>query len=196
MKSVLISASTYKALGLDEIKDHIHMIRGQTAEDDFLSGLRSAAEEFIENYTNRKVTRQTWKVYFDEFPGGDGIEIPYPPLVTIPSSGLVYTNSSGGNTKFSSTKWSADTVSEPGRLVLKYGESWPAPTLATNNPISIEFQCGYSATTIKQSIKNAMLLMIGQWYEGRENAVISGQSFQEMPIAAKALLAPYRIFRF
>jgi hypothetical protein len=37
-----------------------------------------------------------------------------------------------------------------------------------------------------------MLLLIGQWYESREAA--SAISMSEIPFAAAALLAPYRVF--
>ncbi|MCG5277795.1 head-tail connector protein [Providencia rettgeri] len=46
---------------------------------------------------------------------------------------------------------------------------------------------------LSDDVKNAMLLLIGQWYENRENA-ISGQSFSTQPFAVSALLQPYRIY--
>lgn len=42
-----------------------------------------------------------------------------------------------------------------------------------------------------QAIKQAMLLMIGHWYATRE-AVNIGNIVSELPIGARALLAPYR----
>jgi len=199
MKTVLVTASASSngfCLASSEIKVHLRLPTSSTGENSLLSGLRDAAQNVTENYINRKLTTQTWKIYFDEFPSEQAFEIPYPPLVSVPSTGIKYTLSSGGSTTFSSTKWNQDIVSEPGRVVLGYNDDWPSNTLETNNPIEILFNCGYKSTNRPQAIKQALLLMIGSWYENREEIIVSGQSFQKMPIGTKSLLDPYRIFRF
>lgn len=48
---------------------------------------------------------------------------------------------------------------------------------------------------VPQAIKQAMLLLIGHWYENRE-AVNIGSAANEFPLAVDALLAPYRNMRF
>ncbi len=199
MKVTLVTGSTIKILTVGQIQRHLRLSTASTAENALLEGLREAAVQSAENFTGRKFTTQTWKIYFDEFPSSNHLELPFAPLKSIPSSGLVYTNSEGGSTTMSSTRWSQDIASEPGRLVLKYNDDWPSETLANNNPISIEFRCGYRSTAepkLPQSIKQAVLLIIGSWYENREEVIVSGQSFQRMPLASKALLSPYKLFRF
>lgn len=197
MKTQLVSSSsTFEVLTLEEMKDHLRIGYGETAEDELLKGLRKAAQEHVENYTNRKLSPAKWKVYFDQWPSGDSFEIPYPPLRSIPSTGLKYTMSSGGSTTFSSTAWASDTVSTPGRLVLDYNDEWPTESLHNRNPIEITVLCGYSsAGKIPQPVKQAMLLLAGNWYENRENSIV-GPSVAELPFGVKALLAPYRIFSF
>jgi len=57
--------------------------------------------------------------------------------------------------------------------------------------------CGYSASSnVPRSIKNAMLLMVGHWYENREETFAGnfGQTIMRVPIAVNSLLAPYRVF--
>ena len=166
MKTQLVTATSsgQTSLLLEDIKNHLRIPVGETDEDDFLIGLHNSAQEYVENYTNRKLLTQSWNVYFDDWPDGDSFEIPYPPLQSIPSTGVVYTNSTNDSTTWGSTKWSYDAVSEPGRLVREYEESsWPTTaTLHNNNPIAIEFVCGYTtASNIPQSIRQAMLLIIG-----------------------------------
>jgi uncharacterized phiE125 gp8 family phage protein len=206
MKTSIIANSTYNALKMREIKSHIRMNFGETREDDFLLECRDAAETLAEQYLNRKVSKQTLKLYLDDFPEQDYIELPYPPLIKIPSSGLRYTNSSGQTQTFSSTKWSSDIVGEPGRLVLGYDDDWPTDTLATNNPISVEYECGYgstvlgaiSSTNVKlpPSVKHAMLMTVASWYEGREDYIQSGFEFKKMPLGSERLMYPYRIKTF
>jgi uncharacterized phiE125 gp8 family phage protein len=200
MKVSKTSGPTLYPLRLDEIKAHLRIPEGETNEDDLLNGLQDAAVEYVENHTNRKLLTQTWKVYFDDWPNGDSFEIPYPPLQSIPSTGVVYTNSTNDSTTYGSTKWASDTVSEPGRLVREYEEStWPTTaTLHNNNPIAVEFVCGYTTgSNIPQSIKSAMLLIIGDLYENREQSVVGpGWQVSRVSVAAQSLLAPYRNFKF
>ena len=44
-----------------------------------------------------------------------------------------------------------------------------------------------------EPIRQAMLLLIGHWFEHREQAVV-GESPEELPVAVQHLLAPHRIF--
>ncbi|MFB5622538.1 MAG: phage head-tail connector protein [Nitrosarchaeum sp.] len=206
MKISVITPTTYSPINLFDVKSHLRIPYGNTIEDDFLTECISASIDHTENFLNRKLTKQTVKVYFDDFPKDDFFELPYPPIRNIPSSGLVYTNSSGGSTQFSSTKWSQDIVSEPGRLVLKYGDDWPSDTLETNNPISIEYECGYGSTVLGSvgttnqklpaAIKHGLLMTVASWYEGRESYVQSMLDFKRMPIGAKMIMNSYRIKTF
>lgn len=55
---------------------------------------------------------------------------------------------------------------------------------------------GYAdAAAVPQGIKQAMLLLVGSWYENRE-ATISGATIAEVPFAVDALIAPYRVIEF
>jgi uncharacterized phiE125 gp8 family phage protein len=203
MKTVVVTSATGEPITLEDVKSQLRLELGQTNEDEFLEGLITAARQHVENITGRKLMPQTWTVYYDAWPSGkdnyDTIEIPYPPLRSIPSTGLVYTDSTSGSTTLSSTAWAADTVSEPGRLVLDYNDDWPTVTLHNNNPIAIEFNCGYStAATIPGTIKQAVKMLIGHYYENRESVTgtPSGMKIEETPWAVKTLLAPYREYRF
>lgn len=200
MKTALLTASTGECLTLEEIKDHLRIEYGETADDVLLKGLRTAAMQRIETITNRKLLTQSWYVYHNEWPSGDNYDhfnIPYPPLQSIPSSGLRYTKSTGGSTTFSSTKWDSDIVSEPGRLVLDYNDEWPTETLHNNNPIRIQFVCGYGtkSSEMPESLKLAMKILIEHWYENREPFLI-GQTISAIPETVEALISDYRVHSF
>jgi hypothetical protein len=47
---------------------------------------------------------------------------------------------------------------------------------------------------VPQAIKQAALLLVGHWYANRE-AVSIGESVAEIPLAATALLEPFRTNR-
>ena len=188
---------TLNPITLEEIKDHLQIERGETGSDEVLKGLRTASVEMAQNITGRKLMTQTWKVYFDDWPSGDYMELPFTPLSTagIVSTGIKFTNSTSGSTHLGSTAWSMDFVSEPPRVVLENNESWPTVTLHHNNPIEVEAVYGYAASSdIPRSIKHAMLLMIGHWYENREDTIIgAGQVVHEIPSGSRALLEMYRV---
>lgn len=161
-----------------------------TSEDDLLTALISTTRRQAESILGRALITQTWNYYLDCFPDGD-LEIPFPPLQSVTS--ITYTESDDtsayGNT-FSSTYYSVDTDSEPGRVVLNYGQSWASGTLATKNPIKVIFVGGYGATgsTIPEPITTWIKMAAAHLYENRESGDLS--SF------ALGLLQPYRIWRW
>lgn len=196
MRVELKSTSTdaMQVIGLDEVKDHLRIPRGEPSEDDYLETLREVAIDTVQSYTGRKLLTQTWYYYQDEWPSTDNIEMPFAPLQSVPATGIYYTNSTNDSTTFSSTEWAADTASEPGRIILEYDSEWPtSAVLDTNNPIRYEFVCGYTTpSNIPAPIKHATKMIISELYENREESLI-GQSVTPMPWVAKRLLAPYRM---
>jgi len=202
MKTAIVTSATAEPILLSDAKRHLRVSTSFTDDDSYINSLITAARQEVENYTNRKLMYQRWKVYFDEFPSGESFEIPYPPLRSIPSTGLRYTNSTQSTQTLSSTKWDSDTVSEPGRLVLDYNDDWPTDTLAQSNPISIEFRCGYPTSGASSGgrfvpalIRHAIKLIVSDLYEQRENFIV-GQPINSIPTPAKRLLSSYRIKTF
>lgn len=197
-----ISTSTsVTVLRINEVKSYIRQNIGETKDDDELSMLIDSAIEDTEEFTGRMLSTQTIKVYYNDFPddpNNDFFQLPVSPLRSIPSTGFVYTNSTGGSSVFSSTKYDVDSISKNyhGRLVLKYDDEWPSDTLATNNPISIECNVGYKSSELPKNIKHAMLLYIGTYFENRENFIKSPWDFKELPLTSKGLLKKYRMKRY
>ena len=203
MKTVVVTSATGEPISRKQAKEHLRLSTAYTDDDSYIDAIITASRLRVENNTNRKLMYQKHKVFFDDFPTKDYIEIPYAPLKSIPSSGLRYTNSTGLTQTFSSTKYSADIYSEPGRLVLKYNDDWPSDTLATNNPISVEFVCGYSSSPsssggrfVPETLKHAMRLIIGDLYQHREESTLLEQGGKFISGAVQLLLSPYRIFKF
>lgn len=51
----------------------------------------------------------------------------------------------------------------------------------------------WTAEVVPQPIKQAVLLLVGQWYSYRANVAEDGRP-AELPMAVEALLSPYRSF--
>ena len=166
---------------------------GDATEDNLLAMLITTAREYCEEFTGRALATQTLEAYLDGFTGRE-IELPKPPLQSVTS--IIYKDKDSTETTLTAdTDYIVDTESDIGRVVLPYAESWPSFTAYTVNPIKIRYIAGYYASNlIPKSIKQAMLLLIGFWYDNRE-AVLVGQGTmsKRLEFAVDALLSMYRI---
>jgi len=181
---------------LDEIKDHLRIEHNN--HDSQLLGFIKASREWVEDFTRRALVQQTWKYYLQDWPSGDEFELPFPPLQSV--TAIKYTDSDDTQTTWDSDDYEVDTDSEPGRIILAYGETWPSTTLHPKNPIEIEYVAGYDddgdspadyTVNIPESIKNAIKLDVEIRYD-RPNADYK----KVLEDTRDSLLWSYRIWRF
>ena len=160
---------------LREAKVHMSMEEGETIEDEYIDGiLIKAAREYVESITAHALLDQTWSYYLNEWPEGDEILLPYPPLIwTVADSYIKYTDSDGTETTMPTTDYIIDTDRKPGRIVLEYGEVWPSVSLYPKNPIHIYYDCGWTdPENVPAMLKAAILLVTSDMYENREPTLI------------------------
>lgn len=155
-----------------------------TLESKFES-LITSAREYAETVTGRALAVKTVTAVCDFFPASGVIELPIVPIVTLTS--LTYKNEDGDETDISN-RVIVDDYSNPPKLVLKESSTWPTETLYQVNPIKIVYQAG---ETPSHKIKQAMLLLVGHWYENREEVVVGQESFT-VPFDAEAILQQER----
>lgn len=174
---------------LGEAKSHV---RVDTADDDALiNGLIRAAREYCEDFQGRSYLEQTWQLWLDAWPEGNEIILPRPPLKSV--THVKYYGADGTEYTLPATDYIVDTVSEPGRIVLGYGKTWPSITLRLANAIVVEYVAGRAAVgEVPQRVKQAMQLLVGHWYEHRE-AVLTGSISKEIELSVHALLWPDRV---
>jgi len=177
-----------------EAKSHLRV--DISTDDTLIGSLITAARQMTEQITRRTLITQTWELTEDDWPGGDTIVIPLPPLQSI--SSIKYTDDDGVEATFGTANYVVDTMSEPGRVRLTSGASWPSDTLQELNGVTIRFVAGYgtAGSAVPQAMRQAMLMLLGHWYENREAVLLSGAIPKEIPFAVDALLWPYRIFRW
>jgi uncharacterized phiE125 gp8 family phage protein len=175
---------------LEEAKKHLRI---ETSDEDVLvTGLIEAAREWCEGYQNRAFITQTWEIALDSFPSENHIEIPKPPLQSIES--VKYYGTDETEYTFSADSYYVDTYSEPGRIVLKFGETWPSDMLRTANGVIIQFTVGYgdTAASVPEKVKQAIKVLVGHLYENREATDI--KELKEVPFAVRDLLGLERIW--
>ena len=165
----------------------VQKIQPYSSDDTLLAALIQAAREYVEGYQNRALCPQTWELVLDNWPYDDCIEVPKTPLQSI--ADIKYKDSAGTETTWDSANYIVDTDSFLGRVAPGYGLNWPTETLYPAGGIRIRFVAGY--TTVPTVTKQAMLLLIGHWYESREG--VSEKSMTEIPFAVKALLDLNRV---
>ncbi len=147
------------------------------ADDTLISSLITAARQYCEGFQNRCYLTSTWELWLDEFPGWDYIEIPMPPLQSITS--IDYYNTANTMTTITATDYFVDVKSEPGRVCLAYGKSWPSTTLRPANGVCVTFVAGETAAaSVKNTWKQAILLLIGDYYENREAGKASEKTIE------------------
>ena len=168
-------------LELEEVKTHLRV--DGTDEDDYIQSLIIAATQHCEDFQNRAYVTQTWEQWLDSWPEFFSLKAP---LVSVTS--IDYYNTSDVKSTLAATEYYVDTKSEPGEVHLNYGKSWPSTTLRSKNGICVTFVAGYGySENIPQTIKQALLLIIGHWFENRQ------ANAEDIPQAAKSLLWMNRV---
>jgi len=148
----------------------------------------------VEAQTWRALVTQTWDLCLDAWPTDAFIELPYPPVQSVTS--ITYTDADGIVTTLPTTEYGVDTAADPGRVTLKYGKSWPGVTLGTVNPIVVRFVAGYgAAVTVPYLLKQAMLFLVGHYYENREAVTFQTGAPVRVPLAVESILLLYRAGR-
>lgn len=179
-------APTTEPLTVAEAKQHLRV--RHAAEDTLISGIISAARLMCETRLHKQLVTATWVMKMDTFPRGTVIRLPRPPLQSVTS--VTYLDELGASQTLSASYYDVDTYSLPGRICLRPEYSWPGTENGRANAVTVTYVAGYgAAATIPPSVKSAMLLLIGHLYANRE-AVVSGVTPMELPLAVDALLAP------
>ena len=165
-------------VNLTEAKSHL---RVDVSDDDALIyNLVKACRIAFEEQNGRTLFTTTWRYVLDKWPSKDYIELPRPPLASVTS--IKYTDSGDTENTWSSGSYVVESNRTPGRVHLAYGESWPSGTLRPSSPIEIIYVAGWDNTSnIPEIYKQAIKLLLSQYYENRENA--TGDVMHDIPFA-------------
>lgn len=194
MTSKLIVPPAEEPVLLAEAKAHL---RVETADEDTLiTSLVAVARQKCEAFQRRVYCTQTWELWLDGFPGESVIELPHSPVQSV--TAIKHYDADDVETLFPATDYFVDTVSQPGRVVLRSGKSWPDATLRSANGVCIVYVAGYGAAVdVPETVKHAIKLLVGHFYENREAVVVgSGLAATIVPETVEALLSMDRVLSF
>lgn len=181
------TAPTEEPITLVEAKLHLRV--SLYDDDNLITGLIKAARAYAETVTRRQFVNATYQYKLDAWPNGD-IRLPRPPLSSVTS--ITYVDVNGDVQTAGSSLYDVDTDTEPGRISLAYDQIWPTAR-DQNNTILITYVAGYgAASAVPESLKQAIKLLVGHWYENREG-VITGTISAPVAFAVNALLQSEKI---
>jgi uncharacterized phiE125 gp8 family phage protein len=148
--------------------------------------LMKAARQHVDGrdgWLGKALVTQVWDLKLSAFE--TPIRLPLPPLQEVMSVTV-------GGEVMDAGGYVVAGANNVDKAEVSPATSWPSVTAAPE-AVSIRFRAGYGdvGSDVPEPIRQAMLLLIGHWYEHRE-AVIVGTNAMLMPMAVNSLLAPYR----
>jgi uncharacterized phiE125 gp8 family phage protein len=154
-----------------EAKSHMKV---DTTHDDTLIGyMVLGATDQVQKMLGLQLVQATWDWYLDGWNdphyGGETLRPPRSPLISV--AAINYTDSAGSEQTAATTVYAVDTASAPGRVSLKYGQSWPT-IYDQPDSIKVQFVAGYAtntevATQVPDNIRAALFMLVDDMYQNR-----------------------------
>jgi uncharacterized phiE125 gp8 family phage protein len=172
-------------------------------DDELVEFFLGAATARVEAETSLSCLTQTWQLLLDRWPGQGRVEywpepsprlgdilLPRWPVQSITS--FVFTDQTGAPNTVATSVYGFDPASQPARVYLKYGQSWPSsPALAGGPAIVGTFVAGYGATasTVDYRARLAILRIFKHYYDNRDDIVVDQRIRSvEVPKGAQDLM--------
>lgn len=166
----LVTDATAEPVSVADLKTFIGL--GQSTEEDaFLTAIEKAARQYAENYTKRNCLPQTWQLKLDEFPDDDILLMRAPLSTDVTNVVITYLDpTSGDSTTLSSTSYTVDYDSEPGRIFLSASGDWP-DVFDRKGAITIQFVAGFKCNTAVTPATDTCPEDIEAWIKMRTKAM-------------------------
>lgn len=166
---------------LAEARAHCRVL--STDEDALFDGFIIAAREWVENFTGHILVQREVTQRLSCFRHPRLFAWPIADDATVTAT---YVDSDGATQPLTGARlifgngWA--------ELATAFGSAWPI----SYGPATITVEAGYAtADDVPQSMKQAILLLVGTYYAQRES--VSTAEMKEVPHAVDSLLRPYRL---
>jgi uncharacterized phiE125 gp8 family phage protein len=203
----LVTPPAVEPVTLTEAKLHCRVEVANTYNDPLITSLIVVAREWVEKELDRSIIDTTWDWELPGFPGRlwlddwralerpisnviNGLILPRPRLRSV--TWLKYVDSAGTvQTLTAGTDYEVKAPTQgPGFVYPSYGKSWPSPR-SLPDAVRIRFVAGYgaAASSVPECVKAGMKLLVGHWFENREQ-VVSGTITKEIEMGVQAVISP------
>jgi uncharacterized phiE125 gp8 family phage protein len=155
-------------------------------DDTIIERLVNAAVAFVDvqGVLGRAMITQTWGEWLA--PNPSTVMLSLGPVQSV--SAIKYYDIDG--VLQTATLADFNVFGTPNRITItpKTGKAWPV-TQTRDDAIKIEYVIGYgaSSTSVPQTVRHALLMLVAHWYENRENELI-GTISKTLPFGFEDLL--------
>jgi uncharacterized phiE125 gp8 family phage protein len=183
----IVTPYTTAVISTATVKKHLKV--DVTDDDTLIANLVTVATKAVETYTNTFILDTTVKMIGDTW--SDISELYKNPVKSV--SNIKYYDTTDTLVTLTDTAYLVDNISKPTRINLGVNQEWPNLS-ERKMAVEVNYVVGNGDTQgdAPLLIQQAMLLMIGNWYENRQ-AVVTGSIATEIPMAAKMLLDQYKV---
>ena len=176
------TAPADEPLTVAEVKTYLKV--DSSAEDTLLAVLIQAARESVEKYCRIAVIEQEITEYYPRFLFY-GLRLSVSPLVSVDE--VTYIDAGGTEQTLLPAVYGVYPEIKPPMVFLTYGQTFPT-TRSQPNAVKVVYTAGYEdADAVPAAIRQAMYLMIADWYDNRSDNV------RTMTTASQILLNQYRV---
>lgn len=185
MSFQLITPGAGEAITLQEAKDHLRVTN--TVENTLITSLIVNAREIAEFHMRKAVISSTWDLRLDIL--SEIIHINKTPVTSV--TDVFYFDTDDVEQTLDAADFRIDLNTKPARI-----EIITPPTVKIRiDAVRIRFVAGFAdAAAVPQDIKQAMLNIIADFYENRQN--ISGVQLFNIPYDSQQIFDNNKIFEF
>lgn len=180
---------TEEPVSLETLKAHLRV--QHDLEDALIIEYGKAARVYIEQLTDQTLVTQTILEYLEVFPS-DAITLTVPNVTSIIAIKYIPVDSDNLDyVTWDATNYRKDVINRNARIVPKKGLCFPVINQQEWQNIEIEYTAGYeSAEKVPSNFKLAIMLLVAEMYEIRQNRV------HKLPTTVEHLLKPEMNFVF
>jgi uncharacterized phiE125 gp8 family phage protein len=186
-KLVLDTAPTSTVISLAEAKTFLRIDSDYDDDDAYITSLINVATGVVEEFTRRRLITQTYIIYYDEFPPYIDLQVGEGANVTH----IKYYDTNNVQQTLDASNYDVDAKIRPGRIYESENGDFP-DTFERPNAVEVKFIVGGSASNVPAPIVQAIYIIVGRYYENRQD-VVTGTIASELPLMVDHLLTPYRL---
>jgi uncharacterized phiE125 gp8 family phage protein len=189
----LVTAPDALPVSVDEAKAHLRLSHDD--DDAVIGPMIQAAVAYLDGHAGvlgRCMVTQTWRQDFPAWPGDRQLRLPMPD-VDADSVAITYLDGDGAEQTVSAGSFEVVEDAIGSVVVLRRGFNFPTLEDDRVAPVWVTFDAGFGEPAdVPAAARHAILLIVGDMYENRENTVVGQVTVSELPLGAHMLIAPLR----
>lgn len=189
----LVTAPAEGPVSVAEAKAHLRVHHSE--DDTLIAAMIGAAASYLDGHSGilgRCMVTQEWRQDFAGWPDNRTLRLPFPD-VEADSVEVTYFDDDDAEQTVDASLFELVEDAIGCAVVLKRGFNFPSLSDDRAAPVRVTFEAGYGdAGDVPQAVRHALLLIIGDLYENRENTVVAAMTVSQLPLGAHTLIAPFR----